>query len=247
MSGNTNLGKFAQRAVTERVIAEIKAMVTSGDFPPGARLPGERELAQHLGASRPTVRQALGALVQMGILEARQGSGTVVARSGANLLKTPFEMVVLLEQPTVYELYEVRELVEVHLAGRAAERRTPDDLIAIEAALRAMRDHIPDPEAMTDANVAFHQAIAAAAHLPVMERFMACLQDGIRACIEATRPGVWDWILSYEIHEHIYDAIRRGSATDARRAMTIHMAMAIEELRRQGISDSPVSGPWGDS
>jgi GntR family transcriptional repressor for pyruvate dehydrogenase complex len=246
MSGNTNLGKFAQRAVTERVTAGIKAMVASGDFPPGARLPGERELAQKFGVSRPTVRQALGALVQMGVLEARQGSGTVVARSGVNVLKTPFEMLLVLEQPTVYEMYEVRELVEVHLAGRAAEWRTPDDLVALEAALRAMREHVADPEAMTDPNVAFHQAIAAAAHLPIMDRFMACLHDGIRTCIEATRPGVWDWILSYEIHERIYDAIRRGSATDARRAMTVHMAMAIEELRRLGITDAPAPGAWGE-
>jgi GntR family transcriptional repressor for pyruvate dehydrogenase complex len=242
MSGNTNLGKFAQRAVTERVTAEIKAMVTSGQFPPGARLPGEREMAHQFGVSRPTVRQAVGALVQMGVLEARQGAGTAVARSGVNVLKTPFEMLLMLEQPTVYELYEVRELVEVHLAGRAAERRTPDDLVALEAALRTMRAHVSDPEGMTDPNVAFHEAVAAAAHLPVMERFMACLQDGIRSCIEATRPGVWDWILSYEIHERIYEAIRRGSATDARRAMTIHMAMAIEELHRLGISESADGG-----
>lgn len=221
-----------RRSVSESVIDAVKQLVRSGEFPHGARLPSERDLAQRLGVSRPTVRNAIGALVQMGVLEARQGAGTVVAASSENVLKAPFEMLMLLDRPTLEELYEVRELVEVHLAARAAERRTDADLDAIRRALEAMRATVEDPERQTDPNVAFHEAVARAAHLPLLERFIASLHDSIRAGVEATRPGVRDWIVSYEIHERIYDAIRRGSATDARRAMTVHMAMAVEELER---------------
>jgi GntR family transcriptional regulator, transcriptional repressor for pyruvate dehydrogenase complex len=222
---------------TDAIIAEIKGLIQSGEFPPGSRFLSERELVSRFGVSRPTIRQALGSLSQMGVLEARQGAGTVVARTGENVLRAPFELLMLLEQPTLHELYEVRELVEVHLAGRAAERRTPDDLVAMEAALAGMRQAVTDPDRMTDPNLRFHMAIAAAAHLPLLERFMACLHDGIRTCIEATRPGVQDWIVSYEIHERIYDAIRQRRGTDARRAMILHMAMALDELRRLGVTE----------
>lgn len=220
------------RSVSDQVIDQLKERVRSGAYPPGARLLSERELAKQLGVSRPTVRHAIGALVQMGVLEARHGAGTVVSPSSVNVLRGPFEMLLLLEQPSLEELYEVRELIEVHLASRAAERRTEEDLRSMEEALAGMRGSVTDPERMTDPNLAFHEAVARAAHLPVLERFMSCLHDGIRACMEATRPYVRDWVVSYETHERIYEAIRRGSATDARRAMTIHMAMAIEELRR---------------
>ncbi len=233
------------RAATaaESVTEAIVGLVRSGGFAPGSRLPSERELARQLGVSRPTVRQAIGALVRMGVLETRRGAGTVVAASGQNVFKAPFEMLLLFERPTLEELYEVRELVEVHLAARAAERRTDSDLSAIRDALVAMRATVESPEAQTDPNVAFHEAVARAAHLPVLERFMASLHDSIRAGIEATMPGVRDRTTSYEIHERIYEAIARGSATDARRAMTVHMAMAVEELGRSAPTATSPPGP----
>lgn len=219
-------------SVCEDIIEQIKALVRSNQYRPSSRLPSERDLAEQLGVSRPSVREALRTLAIMGVLETQHGSGTRVSDSSANVLKAPFEFLMLLEQPTIFELYETRELIEVYLAGRAAERRTPDDLAAIECALADMRQGISDPASMTDPNVRFHQAVAAAAHNPVLERIMSCIHDGIRACIEATRPGVRDWIVSYEIHEQIFDAIRRQNPADARRAMTIHMAMAVDELQR---------------
>jgi DNA-binding transcriptional regulator YhcF (GntR family) len=229
------------------VIAAIKAMVTSGAFPPGARLPGERELAQQLSASRPTVRQALGALVQMGVLEARQGSGTVVARSSVNVLKTPFEMLLMLEQPTVYELYEVRELVEVHLAGRAAERRTPDDLVALESALRGHAR--PRCRPRGDDRPQRRLPPRPSPRRPTCRSW----SDSWPACTTASapasrRPAPASGIGSSPTRSTSASTTPsgRGSATDARRAMTIHMATAIEELRWLGVADAPAPGPWGE-
>jgi GntR family transcriptional repressor for pyruvate dehydrogenase complex len=137
-----------------------------------------------------------------------------------------------MDRPPLEELYEVRELVEVHLAGRAAERRTTADLDAIRSSLAAMQIAIGTPGEQIDANVAFHEAVAHAAHLPLLERFVVSLHDSIRAAVEATQPGVRDPLASYAIHARIGDAIERGSTTDARRAMTVHMAMALDELTR---------------
>lgn len=228
-----------KKLISEDVIEQIKALVRDSHYKPGSRLPSERDLAQQFGVSRPSIRHALSTLARMGVLETRQGSGTLVSDTSANILKAPFELLLLIDQPTVYDLYEIRELLEVHLAGRAAERRTEDDLLALEHALKGMRETIYDETHMRDHNVDFHQAIAEAAHNPVSKRIIRCLHDGIRACTEAAAPGVRDWYVSYEIHEQIYEAIRRQNATDARRAMTVHMAMAIEELRRQEREPKP--------
>ena len=126
----------------------------------------------------------------------------------------------------------MRELVEVHLAIRAAEHRTDDDLTAIKSALDQMRGTVDTPEAQIDPNVAFHQAVARAGHLPLLEQFVVSLHDSMRAAIAATHPGVRDRLDSYAIHARIYDAIRRRNAGDARRAMIVHMAMAMDELMR---------------
>jgi GntR family transcriptional repressor for pyruvate dehydrogenase complex len=232
-----------RETVCEAVIEQIKSGVRSNRYTPGSRLPSERALAEQLGISRPTIREALRTLTVLGVVEARQGSGTQLSPSSANVLKSSFEFLMLLDQPTVYALYEARELIEVHLAGRAAEYRTANDLAVLEAILEEMRREISDPAAMTDPNVRFHQAIAAAAQNVVMERVMDCLHDGIRTCIEATRPATPDTAGSYERHVTIYDAIRRQNPADARRAMTIHMATAVEALRQwDRASSSPVSG-----
>jgi GntR family transcriptional repressor for pyruvate dehydrogenase complex len=222
-----------KNSVGQDVIEQIKELVRNNNFPPGSRLPPERDLAQLLGVSRPSVREAVGTLALMGILDTRHGSGTTVADTGTNLLRAPFEFLMMLDRPSIYELYEVRELVEVHLAGRAAERRTIGDLEAIRLPLEAMRKGFPNPVEMQEPNVEFHMAIAQAAQMSTLAKFMECLHDGVIACTQASREGVLDWHASVEIHEEIFDAIVRQNATDARHAMMVHMAMAVGELRRQ--------------
>jgi GntR family transcriptional regulator, transcriptional repressor for pyruvate dehydrogenase complex len=222
----------AGRSVAENVAEAIMAMVRSGELKPGARLLSERDLAVQLGVSRASVRQAIAMLTERGALETRQGAGTTVAAGGDNVFRTPFETLLLLDTPSLSELYEVRELVEVHLAGRAAEHRTPADLAAIEAALKAMRETVDTPADQVEPNVAFHEAVARAAHLPLLAHFVVSLHDTIRAAVAATHPGVRDRMASYDIHAAIYEAIRRGRVMDARRAMTVHMAMATDEIAR---------------
>lgn len=226
-----------RRSICQDIIEQFKELVRTNYYPPGSRLPSERELAEQLGVSRPCLREALRTLTIMGVLETRHGSGTQVAESSENILNAPFEFLLILDRPTIYELYEKRELIEVFLAGRAALHRTPDDLIAIETILNDMRDQLPDPPAMTEANVRFHKAVAAAAHDVVLGRVVVCLQDGIRSCIEATGPAVRDWMASLKVHQEIFDAIRRQDAEGARQAMAKHMREAVETLRRVEVKE----------
>ncbi|MBA3709500.1 MAG: FadR family transcriptional regulator [Planctomycetes bacterium] len=227
------------------VIERLKALIGSGAYRPGTQLPSERELSRQLGVSRPSLREALRTLSVIGALETRHGSGSQVAASSVNILKSSFEFLLLLDQPTIVDLYETRELIEVHLVGRAAERRTDSDLVAIRAGLDGMRGIPLDDPRSVASNLRFHAAIAAAAHSLVLERMMSCLHDGIRATMEASAPGVLDAEVCISIHEQIHDAIARQNPADARRAMTLHMGMGLDDARRMDadqVRPTPSSG-----
>jgi GntR family transcriptional repressor for pyruvate dehydrogenase complex len=228
---NIGFRTIQKMSVCEDIIEQIKELVRKNHYGLGSKLPSERELAEQLGVSRPSVREALRTLAIMGVLQTRHGSGTQVSESSENILRAPFEFLMILDQPTIFELYETRALVEVFLAGRAAERRTPADLAAIEVALHDMRENIANPARMTPANVQFHEAVAAAAHNTVLGRVMTCLHDGIRVCIETTQPAFRDMQVSYHIHQEIYDAIRQQEPAAARHAMSRHMEAAMETLQ----------------
>jgi GntR family transcriptional repressor for pyruvate dehydrogenase complex len=230
--GEAAIRTVRRTTVVDGVIGEIKRLLHDREMQAGAKLPGERELARKLGVSRPSVREALRTLEQMGVLDTRHGAGSQLAASGSNVLKTPLEFLLALDRPSIADLHETRVLLEVHLAGQAARRRTDNDLAALEAALRAMRIRLASPRDMTDPDLRFHQAVATAAHNRLLERVMNCLHESIRSMMDAAWPGNRDMKVSLRIHEDVHDAIRRRRPEAARKAMRRHMAAMTEELRQ---------------
>ncbi len=182
--------------------------------------------------SRPSLREALRTLELMGVVDTRHGSGTHVARSGTDVLRAPLEFLFLLDEPSIADLHETRTLLEVHLAEQAAARRTDADLAALDAALRDIQAHLGRPAELTEPDVRFHQAIAAASHNRLLERLMNCLRDAFAAMMAAAWPGAKDMETTYTTHAKIYAAIRRRDAAGARRAMARHMVLMTEELRQ---------------
>src|SRR6185369_809028 len=120
-------------SVVSGVLGRLKPILT-----PGSPLPSERELSRKLRVSRPSLREALRTLELMGVVDTRHGSGTQVASSGTDVLKTPLEFLFMLDRPSIEDLVETRTLLEVHLAGREDARRTEKDIAAIESALKDM-------------------------------------------------------------------------------------------------------------
>lgn len=230
MSAIPALRPVRKVSVVDGVIDRLRELLRSGL--PGAKLPGERELAKRLGVSRPTVREALGTLERMGVLDTRHGSGSQFAATGAAVLKTPLAFLMALDKPSTADLHETRQLIEVHLAACAAERRTDEDLRALEAPLRELEAGMSARRGYIEPDVRFHAALAAAAHNPLLERIMTCLSENVVALMDAVVPDVHDWRASYAIHEKIYRAIRRRQAAQARRLMTLHHTMMTDELKK---------------
>lgn len=220
--------------LSDHVAERIRALIVEQVLEPGDRLPPERELCKTLGVSRTVVREAVRSLAAVGLLEVRQGDGTLVRTPDLRTASDAIGIVVRAAGPVPFRLaHEVRRLLEVEIAGLAARRRTEDDLALIEARLAATAETAAgDPEAWVQADLALHAAIATAAHNPVFPVLLGVLSDMLLEVRHTASglPGVR--VRAQPFHEAIVAAIAARDATAARRAMTEHMKEAESTYRR---------------
>ena len=121
--------------VHEEVAKQIERLILK-ELSPGDKLPAERELAEMLGVSRSSIRDAIRRLELMGLVQPRQGAGTVVQEISAEALVTPLSNVIANKRPMVGELLDFRKMLEPPLAGRAATHASVGELAAMEEILR---------------------------------------------------------------------------------------------------------------
>jgi DNA-binding FadR family transcriptional regulator len=139
-----------------QIADQLAQLIASGEFPPGTRLPAERELAVSLGVSRTSVREAIISLEMSGLVEVRVGTGIfVVAKDGA-----PPEGVDA--GPGPFELLNARKLVEGEIAALAARNARPGDVAALEESVARMAAHVDDFALREAEDQAFHRLLAKA-------------------------------------------------------------------------------------
>ncbi|GHJ38545.1 FadR/GntR family transcriptional regulator [Streptomyces sp. TS71-3] len=199
-------------ALSEQVIAELRAQIVSGEWPMGARIPTEPELVEQLGVARNTVREAVRALAHNGLLDIRQGSGTYVVATSelAGVMHRRFA------GADPRHVAEMRASLESSAAQLAAERRTERDLKQLDALLLRREEawDSGDTEAFVTADSSFHMAVVSASHNDVMTALYADLGEVLR---EWLREDVGE-VLAPETHmDHtpLVDAIRAGDASAA--------------------------------
>ncbi|KJK57268.1 FadR/GntR family transcriptional regulator [Saccharothrix sp. ST-888] len=191
--------------LSDQVIAQLRAQITSGEWPVGSRIPTEAALVEQLGVARNTVREAVRALAHNGLLDIRQGSGTYVLATSelAGVMHRRFADA---DQDQVAEL---RSMLESAAAGLAAARRTDRDLALMGTALarREAAWSSGDPEDFVQADATFHQAVVAAAHNDVISAIYADLGEVLRAHL---RHDVGPELIpeKYLGHDGIIEAIR---------------------------------------
>ncbi|WP_111979843.1 FadR/GntR family transcriptional regulator [Algibacillus agarilyticus] len=222
-----------------RIVEEIESMINRGDYPPGSRLPPERELAENFDVSRPTVREAIIALEVREMVEVKTGSGVYV-------LDHPESKKVVHSNMTAFELTQARALIEGEVAALAATTITDEELEALHKTLIAMEKGTYVEEADKE----FHQIIANATRNNAMQLTVENLWDlrSTRENIVADYGSVCkkdDAILTLEEHTAIYEALKSRDASTARGAMHKHFnrlinalfdaieSRALEEVRRK--------------
>ncbi|MBY5973012.1 FCD domain-containing protein [Ferrimonas balearica] len=206
--------------------------ITTGDWPVGARLPPEAELAQILEVPRSALRQALQRLRLDGIVESRQGAGTRVINPPSRTVLDHVEASAIAE---TLACYEYRAGLEGEAAAMAATRATPADLAAMEAACAAAESGLSAPSIVgREEDAAFHLALARATDNPFYLRAISAVLPAIRSgvTIAITLPyRSRDERLRTMVAEHraILAAIAAGDAAAARDLMRRH----IEDARRR--------------
>ena len=149
----------ASVAVAEQIVEAIKR----GALPVGSKLPSENDLAEQMGVSRPTVREALSALAAVGLIESRPGSGNFVRNPANSIVREA--LLILENESSCLEIMEARGLLEPPVAGLAARKRTEDDIKQLRSAYTKLSELAKEGsfDSYFDADKDFHLALVNAA------------------------------------------------------------------------------------
>ena len=222
--------------VSERVADMILARIASGEWGPGFRLPGERQLAEEMGVSRVSVRAALQSLKTQGLLDAVQGGGTRVIASSASMIPGMQDLV-RVNCENLNDLAEIRAILETWAVSRAALRRTPEDLAELDSILARTEADIVAGKHKIENDVCFHLSIAKAARSGVYLHVVTVIRGVLREMVDYHRyelfPTREDDQLILIQHRAILDAIRFQDAPAAETAMRLHLGWVQERYSKE--------------
>lgn len=228
------------RRLYRQVADQLRSLIDSGEYAVGSRLPTERELAEQLKVSRPTVREALIALEVEGRLRIRVGSGIYVIEPAGAAVPVPAAVI---EGP--FELLRAREFLESAIAEQAARVAKKDDIAHIDASLVAMENVAHPGEASMIHDRAFHVAIAGSLGNAVLVRVVGDLFDQRLNPYFAQLAHYFEnprtWHAALDEHRAVRDAIAAHNPGAARDAMRNHLARSQERFA-QNFGPETVAG-----
>ena len=219
-------------SLTNRVIKQLEQLIMSKRLQPGDRLPAIHELAHEFGVSRTVIREAIRSLSARGLLEVRHGSGTVVSRPTADDISQSIALYLRAEYSQIdyLKVNQVRFLLELEIAGLAAENRTQEDMDALTANLRDMevlceqQNGPVSRDLFAKLDVDFHSTLAHTTH----NELFALLLNSVIDIMRDTRlmalelPGAFTRV--FACHQQIVQAVVMANPDEAREAMRLHMS-----------------------
>jgi len=227
------------KRISDQVFEQLKDLIFRGHLKPGEQLMTERELAQALGVSRPTVREAINKLVAIRLLEQRQGQGTFVNSPASSIDGNPLSAVMGGEEVRLEDLLEVRLGLECNAVALAARRATDDDVRELDKSLAEMAADIAEGRLGTDADVSFHMAIAYASkntvQVHIMRSFYNLLFYGIKENLLRLYSSPEDLKRIILQHTAIVEAIRRHDPEAAFDAMKNHIHFVLDFFSRKDL------------
>jgi GntR family transcriptional repressor for pyruvate dehydrogenase complex len=209
-----------------RIARAIADGIVAGEYRSGDRLPSERALAARYGVGRPLVREALRSVDELGLIETQPGRGTFVRSEAASGVHRGVGVAILRRGVTAQQLSEARLTLEGVAASLAATRATPGDLASLATALDRV-EHSDSIEHVRN-DLAFHLAIAAAAHNPVIEMMLEAIAPQTAALMLRSVGDQEVMVRSQPYHRVALEAIRRGDGEAARSAIHAHLGVASE-------------------
>jgi GntR family transcriptional repressor for pyruvate dehydrogenase complex len=223
---------------SDSAVRHIRAMIFAGELGPGDRLPPERDLGTHLGISRMTLRLALKALESTGYIVTTLGSHGGSRVTDAESLSQCWSQWMRRHSAELADIFEFRTTVETKLAWLAAQRRTDEDMAAMEQAAASERDPA-NWSSILRADMNIHRAIARAARSPRLERAMMEARGELFIPVDLTRldreqPSV------HHTHRAILTAIQGKDGDEAAEQMRVHIEI-VRDLTYKALEASGLS------
>jgi len=224
-----------KKKILDEVYDQLLSLISNGKLKPGEQLPPERVLARDLKVSRQSIREALKRAESKGLVKVRQGEGTFVLSAASHLIESPFLTLMAEEVEKIYEFIEIRKLIEVWCARKAAQFGTARELKKMEKALAEMEKLVDSREILGQPDIEFHIAIAEASHNTLMVHLMTTVKQIFLRMFKISnftrRPGK-NKILIKQHHE-IYEAIKNRDLELAGKKMERHLLFVESEWREE--------------
>ena len=218
-----------RRNTYELVADSLLALISERHLKPGDALPTERELMQHYGVGRSSVREALRMLESKGLISAG-GSGAFVVADFRNPLNDSLSLLLAVEEGSLRELFEVRRILEGEAVALATDRGNESYLERMRAATELMREGLVDREEYIEADVAFHLTIAEATQNRLILHLMHAIRDQLERALGSIYKIPGSPEQSIEDHGLIIAAMSEGRPDEARERMREHLGRVEEAV-----------------
>jgi len=221
---------FERPRLGEQVVAHFTHLIMDGTWAAGVVLPTEGELAQQFGVSRTIIRECVRVLASRGMLDVRQGRGTIVTAPDSWNVTEPLTLLVRADRASLLNWLEVRTILEMESARLAAARADESDRTALQAALRQVCDVTQRPDDYVEADVALHLRIARATHNPQLRLMLQPLVEPLRAELHETVRIAAATETATREHTAIVERVLAGDSEGARAAMLLHLRRVADEI-----------------
>lgn len=234
-----NIEPVTRTSLVDEVVTRIRQVIDEGQLNAGDRLPSELELVEKLGVSRPVLREAIGRLEALGLLNVVRGRGMFVGNqaslvSCSRLVRTAMSIA----PKDMRRLAEFRAAIEIQAARLAAANATSDQIAELETLCDGMDRPGTDYAKAVKVDFEFHYKIAAFSGNALLENALRVVQEFILAGMVQTTPNPRNTRNSQRLHRRIFDAIQAHDPDAAEAAMKVHMDAVMEALDRGPQEDS---------
>ncbi len=226
--------------ISDAIVDQLKNMILEGVLKPGEKLPAERDLAQQLNVSRPSLRDAILRLQTLGLVEVKQGGGTFVNGVVTAAFTEPLVNLLETNPDAAIDYTEFRRAIEATGAYYAAIRATDSDRKILKATWAAMEEahKLEDPSVEAEVDADLHLAIAEASHNVILLHIAQGLFRLLRQGVFYNRQQLYFWRQArqtlLEQHRTLYQAVLDGDPTSARTAAETHMTYVQDTMREMG-------------
>jgi GntR family transcriptional repressor for pyruvate dehydrogenase complex len=219
--------------IFEAILDQIKNLLVTKQLKVGQKMPSELELSESLGISRSSLREALGILRILGIIEPKTGEGTVIRQASPENLKKIMSLVAVSRGINMEDLFEIRTMVEMYAVRSAAARRTDQDLASMRRFLSQLDNEFANQEMEIESDYQFHRSIVEASKNSMLMMLTELISGLLEEQITTTRRRFsnTDVLKNFQRqHWAIYRFIEQRHTKEAEAAMLEHLNYAQQEM-----------------